>query len=672
MREGGPDGARQTDRTRIEDESEQWRAAAREETDALRAERDRLREELAHRTVQLRQAEARLREHPHAREPAREALPRACRPAPPPTAEELHVAVEALQAVAAELKQANAALIEANAALEQRVAARTEALARLDRQLRDSEERLGLTQHYAGAGTWDWDIKAGRITWSEEYCDLYGIAPGSVTPSYDAWIASVAPVDRAVAEAALQDCLRRRDPDFRVEYRIHHPQRGERWLAGRGRLVCDERGEPVRLIGLNIDITDRRRAELAIAAVNESLRREVEQEARAREAAQARLFQTLKLEALGQLTGGVAHDFNNLLAVITNGVALLRRGADPPRRERLLDAMDQAAHRGADLTRRLLSFARRQALRPEPLDLGAWLEDMRELLARTLRGDIAIEIEVPAGLWPARVDAAELELTLLNLGVNARDAMPRGGRLRLSAGNLWLDALTDPDRLGGAFVRLCVEDTGTGMPPEVLARVFEPFFSTKDVGQGTGLGLAQVYGFARQSGGAARIASRPGEGTRVTLLLPRAEAAPGAAAGPLPEAPPAEQRAPLRLLLVEDDEAVAELTAEMLRQLGHAVSRVASAPAALRVLADGLDVELVLTDVVMGGGEDGLDLARRLRQQRPGLPVLLTSGYGGVPARVAAAGLPLLRKPYSPEELRRALLAACEAGGGREAGPERA
>ncbi len=674
MREEGPARMMMPDHARIENELNQLRIAleeARDEAADLLAERNALRAGLAQRTVQLRETEDRCPQGETEGMAARDALLHQHQFASKgaakhdATGEELRVAVEELRILAQELERSNAALSHANAALEERVAARTSEFAALNQKLRDSEERLRLAQRYAGAGTWDWDIKGGHLSWSREYFELYGLDPDRVTPTYEAWAASVMPEDRAAAEAALQDCLRRRDPDFRVEYRIRHPQRGERWLAGRGRLFCDERGDPARLIGLNIDITDRKQAELAIAEVNAGLRREVEQEAKAREAAQARLFQTLKLEALGQLTGGVAHDFNNLLSVITNGVGLLRRGADPARRDRLLDAMDQAAHRGADLTRRLLSFARRQALRPEPLDVRAWLEDMRELLSRALRGDIAIEICVPDDLWWARVDPGELELAVLNLGVNARDAMPHGGRLRLSAENVELDALTDPDQLGGPFIRLSVRDTGTGMGPEVLARVFEPFFSTKDVGQGTGLGLAQVYGFARQSGGTARVSSRPGEGATVTLLLPRAAptVGPEARAPELASATP--ESAPLRLLLVEDDDAVAELTAETLRHLGHTVSRVASGPAAMRALTDGLRVDLVLTDVIMTGGQDGLDLAQQLAAEHPALPVLLYSGYGGAPARVAAAGLPLLRKPYSLEELRRALAMACEAAARR-------
>lgn len=509
-------------------------------------------------------------------------------------------------------------------------------------------------------GPGDWDIRADRLAWSEECFDLCGLDPRAVAPSRAAWLDSVLPEDREGLAAALEGCLRRRDPEFRAEYRIRHPRRGERWLASRGRLVCDEQGDPVRLIGLNIDITDRKRAELALAGVNEGLRQEVAKEVKAREAAQTRALQAMKLEALGQLTGGVAHDFNNLLSVIVSGIALLRRNTDPARREGLLAAMEQAAHRGSDLTRRLLTFARRQALRPEPLDLRAWLGETRELLARSLRGDIAIEIAAPEDLWPVLVDRGELELGVLNLAANARDAMPKGGVLRLSAANADLDRQTDPDGLEGPFVQLSIQDSGTGMTPEVLERAFEPFFSTKETGRGTGLGLPQVYGFARQSGGAVRVTSAPGQGTTVTLLLPRAAQAEGnpadrPLAGP---ACPAAGTARLRLLLVEDDDDVAALTAEMLRHLGHEVARVASVPAALKALREGLRADLVLTDVIMPGGQDGLDLAHRLGKEWPGLPILLYSGYGGAPARVAAVGLPLLRKPFTLEELDRALAAA--------------
>jgi PAS domain S-box-containing protein len=232
-------------------------------------------------------------------------------------------------------------------------------------------------------------------------------------------------------------------------------------------------GRAVRLLGLSRDVTERNRLE-------------------------ERLRTAQKLEAVGQLTGGVAHDFNNLLQIVLSGLTLIERIADPARRAKVLDSVRRAAQRGGELTKRLLTIARRQSLNPEPIDLGAWLGDgAAELLARTLRGDIRVEVQVPDGLPPVEVDAAELELALLNLAVNARDAMPEGGTLTLSAEVLEVDEITDPDELSGTFVRLAVADTGIGMSADVQARVFEPFFTTKEVGKGTGLGLAQVYGFAR-------------------------------------------------------------------------------------------------------------------------------------------------------------------------------
>jgi PAS domain S-box-containing protein len=669
----GTDGSRQN----REDELEQLRVAledAQNEAADLAAERLRLRGELASRTNHLREVEAQLARREAATAAAQDRL----RPyrleamaaehdldlagdqaVEARTAENLRVALEELHVIAEELEQANSSLAEINAQLEQRVAARTTELAAANALLQESEERLRLAQSYAGAGTWDWDIEKDRVEWSEEYFDLYGLDPKRTTPSYAAWAESILPEDRAQAEASLHACIQHRAPDFHTEYRIMHPRRGLRWLSGRGRMVFDAAGKPVRLIGLNMDVTDRKNAELRLEDVNRSLRREVEQEVRAREAAQARLFQTLKLEALGQLTGGVAHDFNNLLSVITSGVALLRTTNDPARRDKLVDAMGQAAKRGAELTRRLLTFARRQALKAEALDLAGWLADMRDLLARTLRGDITIETEAADDLWPVMVDSGELELALLNLAVNARDAMPRGGALRLTAANATLRRASDPDQLDGDFLSLSVTDTGNGMTPEVLARAFEPFFTTKEAGRGTGLGLAQVYGFVRQSGGAARISSSADGGTTVTMLLPRAKHAASEASAERPQQVNAPQTM-LRVLLVEDDEDVAALTEEMLRHLGHQVARVASATSAIESFGNGAVPDLVLTDVVMPGGQDGLDLARRLAKERPGLPIVLCSGFSGAPLRVAAAGLPLLRKPFGLEDLRQALATASE------------
>ncbi len=263
------------------------------------------------------------------------------------------------------------------------------------------------------------------------------------------------------------------------------------------------------------------------------------------EASQAQRFQSQKLEAVGELTGGIAHNFNNLLTVVTSGLQLLSRTDDPERRRRLTRSIEEAAWRGADLTRRLLAFARRQPLNPQRLELGPHLEGLRHLLCHGLREDIRILTNIQEGIWPVKVDLAALELAVMNLGVNARDAMPNGGTMVLGARNVEASCLPAAlDLAPGDYVELFVTDTGIGMMPEVLARVFEPFFTTKPPGQGTGLGLAQVYGFARQSGGAAWVESQPAHGATVSMLLPRfvRASADAKAASPAPPVPPSEHR----------------------------------------------------------------------------------------------------------------------------------
>ena len=368
-----------------------------------------------------------------------------------------------------------------------------------------------------------------------------------------------------------------------------------------------------------------------------------------------RLRQAQKMEAVGQLTGGVAHDFNNLLQVVLSGLTLMERVQDPARRLLLAESVRRAAQRGGDLTKRLLTVARRQSLRPQPIDIAAWLQDgAGNLLERALRGDIVTRRELPPHLPPIEADPGELELAVLNLAVNARDAMPSGGTLTIAAEAVSLDGSVEADGLAGRFVRLSVGDTGTGMDAQTQARVFEPFFTTKSIGKGTGLGLAQVYGFAKQSGGGVRLHSAPGEGTTVALLLPVSLRAIEATA---PEAEPEDR--PLSLgaavLVVEDDEDVAALVVDMLTQLGHHPTRVTTASAALGALADGRPVDLLFTDVLMPGGMDGLALAREAARRRPGLRVLLTTGYTGGGAAAAPLGLPLLRKPYRIDELAQAL-----------------
>ncbi|HLM53103.1 MAG TPA: ATP-binding protein [Pseudoxanthomonas sp.] len=391
----------------------------------------------------------------------------------------------------------------------------------------------------------------------------------------------------------------------------------------------------------------RRTAELQ--RVNGQLRNEMAERTRIEE----NLRHAQKLEALGQLTGGVAHDFNNLLMVITAGLDMLELQPDSQRRTRMLQGMRQAAQRGASLTRQLLAFSRRHALRPETVDLARHLREMRELLDRSLRGDVHVDVQLAGDLWPVQVDPGELELTLLNLAVNARDAMEAGGTILVRGDNQAGVRLGD---LEGDFVRLSIQDTGAGMSEEVKAHVFEPFFTTKDVGKGSGLGLAQVYGFAQQSGGTVSIDSAVGQGTTITLMLPRSHRAPPTAQVALAGERLAPDHPGGCVLLVEDDDEVAALVADMLRDLGYEVIHASSANAALGALANERPLDLLFSDIMMPGGTSGIELAREVRQRRPGLPVLLTSGFAeGSRSEADALGVPVLAKPYGLDELRDAI-----------------
>jgi len=368
-------------------------------------------------------------------------------------------------------------------------------------------------------------------------------------------------------------------------------------------------------------------------------------------AAEAQLRESQKMEALGQLTGGVAHDFNNLLMVVLGNIGLLRkRLPDDPRLLRLLDGAQQGAERGAALTQRMLAFGRRQELRPEPVDLARLIAGLRPLLERSAGPTVPIELRLPGGLPPAMVDANQLELALLNLVVNARDAMPDGGTIEITAAAVEAPSSAAARGLSaGRYVRLSLHDTGTGMDAATLARATEPFFTTKGVGRGSGLGLSMVQGLAQQSGGGLRLTSRPGKGTTAEIWLPRAEvaiAAPEAeAAGPAE----AQRAAARRVLVVDDDPLVAEGTAMMLEDLGHGAAVAASGEDALAQLAHGAAVDLVLTDHAMPG-MTGLELAERLRRDRPELPVALATGFVEAPG-AGAAWLPRLNKPYRQEEL---------------------
>ncbi|WP_207486028.1 PAS domain-containing protein [Arenibaculum pallidiluteum] len=393
------------------------------------------------------------------------------------------------------------------------------------------------------------------------------------------------------------------------------------------------------------DVSDRHSSVKALRELNASLEARVAEAVAEREQAQAALMQAQKMDAVGQLTGGVAHDFNNLLQALAGCLNLVGRRVKDPAVEHLLEAGRQAVDRGGKLTQQLMAFARRQALRPEAVDVADALLGMSELLARALRADIALDIDLEPDLWPIKVDPTQLEMAMLNLVVNARDAMPGPGRLGIRARRRVVAQGDEPAGLAGEFVEIAVADTGTGMAPEVLARAFEPFFTTKDVGKGSGLGLAQIYGFARQSGGAVHIESAPGAGTAVTLLLPRSSEAPVRRQA----AQPVSGGAGGCILMVEDDPIVGGIMAVALEDRGYTVLRATTADEALALLENGVAADLVFTDVVMPGGTSGLDLARLLRAGRPELPVVLTTGYSE--GMGADEGFRILGKPYRTEDL---------------------
>ncbi|WP_309089392.1 PAS domain S-box protein [Phenylobacterium sp.] len=395
--------------------------------------------------------------------------------------------------------------------------------------------------------------------------------------------------------------------------------------------IYDEGGALIGFAKITRDITEKRNAQLELQRAHEQL------------------AQSQKLEALGKLTGGVAHDFNNLLMVVTGQAQLLRRRvADDPRALRALDAIEASAKRGEDLTRHLLAFSRRQRLQPSSISLAERVDDLQALIATSLPPTVALVLDMPVQLWPVQVDPSELELSLLNLAVNARDAMPAGGVLSILAENRTFE--TPVNGLQGDFVALTISDTGVGIPPDILPRIFDPFFTTKEVNKGTGLGLSQVYGFAEQSGGRIEVDSQLGQGTRFTLFLPRSGAPAREKAAQGPDRPVASAR----VLVVEDNPEVAEVACDMLEQLGHTVTAVGSADAAMEVLRSGEPPDLIFSDIVMAGEIDGLGLARRVREEAPRVPVLLATGYSQ-----AAEGLggefPILRKPYKLAELNRAI-----------------
>jgi signal transduction histidine kinase/CheY-like chemotaxis protein len=380
---------------------------------------------------------------------------------------------------------------------------------------------------------------------------------------------------------------------------------------------------------------------------------QLEAEIAERERAQESLRNAQKLEAIGRTAGGIAHDFNNLLTIIQGNAELLmdKKLAEPDLHA--VQAIDRATDRGVRLVRQILAFSRRQPLKVELVELRKNVDDLSEMLSRAIRGDVGLLVNFGSELWPVACDMAELEIALMNLCVNARDAMPQGGTIRVEGRNLILPSNGDRSlNLSGEFVALSVIDSGSGIAAEDLKQVFEPFFTTKDVGKGTGLGLSQVYGFAQQTGGGVAIDSKLGEGTTVTLYLPRAQSVASAAGATGRESTP---RAKGAVLLVEDDENVAKMAMKMLTMIGYQPQHARDAATALALLLGGQRFDIVFSDIIMPGGMSGLDLARKIRQHFPRLPVLLSTGYARAAGEVHREGFAIIAKPYRADSLAAAL-----------------
>jgi PAS domain S-box-containing protein len=526
------------------------------------------------------------------------------------------------------LRQSEARLLALNETLERRV---TEALAER-KLLADIVEG---TNAFVQVADLEYRWLAINRAATDEFQRIFGVRPRVGESMLE--VLADHPEHQAAVQAVWSRALA--GEEFTAIEEFGDPGRERRAYEMRYNTLRDRNGRRIGAYQFVYDVTERLRDQERLRQTEEALR------------------QAQKMESLGQLTGGVAHDFNNLLAVFATGLQLLERSITPQQKGRIFEGMRRAVARGTGLTRQLLAFSRRRPLNPEALDLPTHLSGMREMLDASLGGDIHVEMTFAPEVWPVEVDAGEMELAVLNLCVNARDAMSKGGAIIISADNV-----QEPDGSGATrdLVRLSVADPGSGMPPEVMARVFEPFFTTKDVNKGSGLGLTQVYGFAQQSGGRVSIHSLVGMGTTVTVRLPRSSRQPDqdTRSAEAPGVTVARTGVATRrgqMLLVEDDREVSALTREMLSCLGFSVIQVASPEAALGALADGRTVDLVLSDIMMPGGISGLDLAREIRRRHPGLPIVLTTGYVEAAGGMEEGEFVLLPKPYSLEALAEAL-----------------
>lgn len=515
--------------------------------------------------------------------------------------------------------------------------------------LRDSEEKFRAIANSIDQMIWSTTPDGHHDYYNDRWYEYTGVPAG--TTDGEAWRSLFHPDDQPHAWALWAESLAS-GRTFHIEYRLRHHSGAYRWVLGRAKPVRDEAGRITRWFGTCTDIQDIVDAREVLARSREELEHLVRERTDRLMATEEQLRQAQKMEAVGQLTGGIAHDFNNMLAVVIGGLDLLERRLAQGNTDvaRYVTAARDGATRAAALTQRLLSFSRQQPLAPAPINVNEMIEGMVELLVRTIGEDVTVETHLPAALPLAMADRNQLENVVLNLSVNARDAMPDGGLLRIATAHVTLaaDAARALELAPGDYLQIAVTDTGTGMPPEIAARAFDPFFTTKGVGKGTGLGLSQVFGYARQSGGAVEIDTAAGGGTTVRLYLPPHR---GAAPEPLRTGAPAtapRARTGESVLVVEDEERVRSYSIEALRELGYIVIDARDGPEALRMIDRGQRVSLLFSDVMMPE-MTGRELAARARAKLPALKVLLTSGYA--PDVAGAQDESILPKPFDIDTL---------------------
>jgi PAS domain S-box-containing protein len=539
------------------------------------------------------------------------------------------------------------------------LAARVRSHLSMSRRLRESEVRLQAAVDLVKLGRYAWNPQTNELQWDDTLKAMWGL-PAGTPVDYDVWRTCVHPDDLARVEAAIQQCADPRgDGVYDIEYRVIGKTDGvERWIATRGQTHFENQ-VPVSFQGVALEVTSRKRIEKTLERrievrtreleeANRQLRSQVEQ----REIAEAEVQQLQRLDAIGQITSGLAHDFNNLLSVVLTNARLLSRNLRDPGDQEGVELIRTAAERGVKLTAQLLAFSRKQRLEPQEVDLNSKIVGMTNLLSATLGGTVQLRTTLAADLWPALVDPTQIELIILNLAINGRDAMESGGILTLETFNSVIyDGPFGPEEPGpGQYVGLVVHDTGVGIPDDVLPRVFEPFFTTKEPGKGSGLGLAQVFGFAKQSGGGVGIKTRLGEGTSVKVFLPRGglvlrdqELESDVEQGP-------RTKVTVSILVVDDETAVLRSALRMLDALGYAAVPAASGREALRLIASGREVDLVLADFAMPE-MTGIELAKAIHATYPGLPVIVVTGYGNREELKDFGETRILQKPYTEGEL---------------------